>query len=62
MDVKPDHYNFRFMEKTGFDILSITKEITARKNLWLGINGITRKGGNMWTSMRGIMQSHRTYS
>jgi len=61
MDLKPDSHDFIFMEETGKDILHKAKELIY-KDLWLGRNGITGEGGSMWTGMRNIMKSHRTYS
>jgi len=60
MDLKPPH-DFKFMEEIGKDILHKTKEIVC-KNFWIGQNGITVQGGSMWTGMRNIMGSQRTYS
>jgi len=61
MDIKPDHYNFEFMEKVGKDILTKVKEIE-RKDIWNGRNGVTELGSSIWTSMRSIMNSTRNYS
>ncbi len=61
MDVKPDYYNFQFMEEIGKNLLTKVKEINY-KDIWNGRNGVTEFGSSIWTGMRDIMASTRNYS